>query len=168
MRELPIDFRLPCKIKLRMAETLVENQICNACGVDVRLNALFCYNCGKSVAPEIIVEENDKKDKVSDVWLREKIIENGNKEKSEEKQVLEKSLTAETFADKPIPKPGIQEEAKLKSAATMRRKSTTFQKKTVEVVWEEHENAPNALFIIVALILTLLAAGILFLAMYLK
>lgn len=151
-----------------MAETLVENQICNACGADVRLNALFCYNCGKSVAPQILVEENDPKDKVSDVWLREKIAENGNREKTEEKIELEEFVTVEQIADKPIPKLDIQAEANLKTAAEMRRKSATFQKKTVEVVWQEHDNAPNALFIIAALILTLLAAGILFLAMYLK
>lgn len=146
-----------------MAETVVENQICNACGADVRLNALFCYNCGGSVAPEIVVEETDEKDKISDVWLREKIAENGNKQVE-----LKESLTVEQIADEPIPKPDIQEEAELNSAAATQRKSATFQKKTVEVVWQEHENAPNGLFIVVALILTLFAAGILFLAMYLK
>ena len=153
-----------------MAETVVENQICNACGVDVREGALFCYNCGGAVAPENVVEENDKKDKVSDIWLREKIVENGKNDKITEQpeEESEESLIVETVADKPIPKPNIQAEAKLKSAAAMRRKSATFQKKQVEVVWEEHENAPNALFISVALILTLFAVGIFFLAMYLK
>jgi len=151
-----------------MAETLVENQICNACGVEVREGALFCYNCGGSVASKIVVEETDEKDKVSDVWLREKIAENGNREKIEEKEELEEFVTVEQIADEPIPKPDIQEEATLKSAGAMRRKSATFQKKTVEVVWQEHENAPNVWFFVVALILTLFAAGILFLAMYLK
>ncbi len=152
-----------------MAETLVKNQICNACGADVRLKALFCYNCGSSVAPQIVVEENHKKDEASDAWLREKIIENRKNDKNiDQQKELEESSTIETVTEKPIPKPSIQEEAKLKTAATMRRKSTTFQKKTVEVVWEEHENAPNGWFIVVALILTLFAAGILYLAMYLK
>lgn len=150
-----------------MAETLVKNQICNACGADVRLNAIFCYNCGKSVTAQTVIEENYKKDEVSNVWLREKIGENGNKEKLEEKAELEKPLIVEQTADELIAKPDIPEEVKLRSAATQ-RKSTTFQKKTVEVAWEEHENAPNALFIMVAIILTLLAAGILYLAMYLK
>lgn len=146
-----------------MAETLVENQICNACGADVRDSALFCYNCGGSVASKIVVEETDEKDKVSDVWLREKINENGNKQAE-----LKETLTVEQIAAEPIPKPDIQDEATLKSAGAMRRKSATFQKKTVEVVWQEHENAPNVWFFVVALILTLFAAGILFLAMYLK
>ncbi|MDQ3179077.1 MAG: zinc ribbon domain-containing protein [Acidobacteriota bacterium] len=152
-----------------MAKTFVKNQICNACGVDVRSNALFCYSCGGSVAPQIVVEENNKKDKTSDVRLREKIIENGKNDKNTEQQniEIEKSLIVEQTAEKPIPKPSIHEEAKLKNAASMRRKSATFQKKTVEVIWEEHENAPNALFIMVALILTLFAAGILYLAIYL-
>lgn len=149
-----------------MAETVVENQICNACGVDVREGALFCYNCGGAIASEIIVEEDDKKDKVSDVWLRENIVENGKNDQNTEQS--EEFITLEKTADKPIPKPDIQAEAKLKSAAAMRRKSATFQKKPVEIVWEEHENAPNALFVVVALILSLFAVVIFFLAMYLK
>ncbi len=146
-----------------MAEILVENQICNACGADGRLNALFCYNCGKSVAPEIVVAETDKKDKVNDIWLREKIAENGNMQVA-----LKESLTDERIAEMPIPKPDIQAEATLNSATPTQRKSATFQKKTVEVVWQKHENAPNGWFIIAAVILTIFAVGILLLAMYLK
>ena len=32
-----------------MAETAVEKAVCSACGVDVRDESLFCYNCGGSV-----------------------------------------------------------------------------------------------------------------------
>ena len=95
--------------------------------------------------------------------LREKIAENGKKEKAE----LRETSTLERISDESIPKPDIKEEVKMDSAATQ-RKSATFQKKTVEVVWEEHENAPNGLFIAVALILALFAAGVLLLAMYLE
>lgn len=150
-----------------MAETLVENQICKSCGADVREDALFCYNCGKSVAPEIVAEENHKKDEVSNTLRREKITENGNREKTKDGE-LKEYLPVETVADKPIPKPDMPAEAKLKTTAATRRKSATYQNKTVEVVWEEYENAPNGWFIVAALILTLFAVGIFFLAMYLK
>ena len=148
-----------------MAETIVENQICNACGVDVREGSLFCYNCGGAVASEIEVEKEDKKDKVSDVWLRENLVENGKNDQITNQS--EEFITLEKVDDKPIPKPDIQAEANLKSAAAMRRKSATFQKKQVEVVWEEND-APNASFIVVALILSLFAVAVFFLAIYLK
>ncbi|MBS1792716.1 MAG: hypothetical protein JSS81_02610 [Acidobacteria bacterium] len=70
--------------------------------------------------------------------------------------------------EKPVEKPTIAEEAKLKSAANMRRKAKNFQKKTVEVVWEEPENAPNKWFPLVAIVLILLVVGIFYLAMYLR
>ncbi len=153
-----------------MAETIVENQICNACGADVRTDALFCYNCGGAVATEPVAGDDDKKGKVSDVWLRENIVENGKNDSIPDKQKndSEDSVTSESIFEKPDKKPDMQTEAKLKSAASLRKKSATYQKKQIEVVWEEYENAPNGWFIAVALILTLFAIGVLFLAIYLK
>lgn len=152
-----------------MAETLVENRTCGACGVDVRKGALFCYNCGGSVAPALSVSENHKP--VSDAWFREKIEgENSKEEKPEQIEDVPKTETAvvETI-DEPIEKPDILEEAKLKSAASMRRKAKTFQKKKVEeIVWTGHENAPNGWFILVAVLLTLFAVAIFWAAMILK
>jgi hypothetical protein len=160
---------LPIK---KMAETLVENQVCNACGVDVRENALFCYNCGSSVVLETVVTEINKKDAISHSWLRENIVENGNnKDKSvlpEEKLEKEENSIIRGKAEKPIPKPSRQENAKLKSAANLRRKPKTFKRQKVEIVWEEYEAAPHTLFILAAIILTLFSIGILILAMYLK
>jgi hypothetical protein len=57
---------------------------------------------------------------------------------------------------------------KLKSAASLRRKSKSFQNKKVEIVWEEHENAPNIWFIAVTVVLTIVAGVILYLAVRLK
>jgi hypothetical protein len=150
-----------------MAETLVENRTCSACGVDVRTGALFCYNCGGSVAPELPVAENH----LPDGDFRESVTEEISGE-----EILEpikdipsaKTVFAET-ADKPIEKTGIQEEAKLKSAASLRRKAKTFQKRKIEeIAWTGHENAPNAWFILVALVLTIFAVVIFWLAMRLK
>ena len=44
-----------------MAKTTVENLVCQACGADVRENSLFCYHCGGSVAPELVVALKDRK-----------------------------------------------------------------------------------------------------------
>ena len=132
--------------------TSVENKICKNCGTEIRLNAMFCYHCGGSVAPE--VEKS-----VSDAWFRENINEGKNGDNSAPVAVT---------ADKPIPKPTLVEEPKLKSAASMRRKSKNPTPKRVEIIWEEHQNAPNGWFILAAILLTSLAAGILYLALRLR
>ena len=146
-----------------MAETAVENLICQTCGADARPNALFCYHCGSSVAPELVVALKDRKN-VGNVRFHKIADEEKNGDKSEQiKQTI-----VEEIEDKPILKPSLAEEPKLKSAATMRRRSKSFQPKRVEIIWEEHENAPNGWFIAAAIFLTLFALGILYLAIYLK
>jgi hypothetical protein len=50
----------------------------------------------------------------------------------------------------------------------MRKKSKSIQPKKVEVVWEEHEDAPNIWFILVAIFLTIVAVVILFLALRMR
>jgi len=139
--------------KLRMALTLVKNKVCNACGSDVRPNSLFCYNCGGA----IVVKDSE---------------ENISKEKEPEEKEADKDLIDNNIIIAPEPeKPEtavVEEEPKLKSAAGLRRKPKSIQKKTIEVVWEEHENAPNVWFLAVAIVLVILVATILFLAMYLK
>lgn len=148
-----------------MAEILVENQVCGACEAEVRKGALFCYNCGTSVAPEMEPPANNhKSEKAPDIEVAERITE---KEKVETKPASAEVFT-ETAIKKPDGKPGDLAENKLKSAASMRRKPKTVQQKRVEIVWEEHENAPNIWFILVALLLTLFAAGIWYLAVYLR
>ncbi|MBA2737503.1 MAG: zinc ribbon domain-containing protein [Pyrinomonadaceae bacterium] len=151
-----------------MAEIIVENQICESCGADVRPQALFCYNCGGSVAGQTEkTENNNGNNKIGDRLLRDDIkeevaektqpVESGEVRKIEEKERILK--------DK---KPDVFEEAKLKSAASLRRKAKSFQKKQVEIVWEEPENSSNISLILVALLLTVFAAAIVWLALYLK
>ena len=147
-----------------MAETLVENRICYTCGADVRKGALFCHKCGSAAAPEIPLETKNKN--LSNTWVHQNVAEIGKEAKIEAK---EGSNELPKTKEETTKKPELQEYIQLNSAATMRRKPKTVQKKRVEeVVWQEYENAPNVWFILVALILTLLAVGIFFLARYLK
>ncbi len=151
-----------------MAEIIVENQICSVCDADVRKDALFCYNCGSSVAPEIIAPKADKTDDENQVVIKKDFTENGQKtslKKLKNKQEYETS-SLEEIAGKPIPKPEVQPETKLKSAASLRKKSKVIQKKKVEIIWEEHENAPNVWFILAAILLTIFAGIIMWLALY--
>ncbi len=153
-----------------MAETLVENKVCNACGADIRKDALFCYNCGGSVASDVATSKDDGTDDGNLILQRENIIENGknvNQTKLKNKLENESVLVGE-IAEKQLSKPDIQPESKLKSAAALRKKPKDIQKKKTEIIWEEHENAPNIWFISVAVVLMIFVAVILYLALYLK
>lgn len=139
-----------------MAEVLIENKLCSNCEADVRKGALFCYNCGKSVAPQLPlpVEKNG-----NDVLFRA----------DDSGEEIPAPITTKTNKfDQPIEKPAVAEEPKLKSAASLRKRPKSIQKKRVEIVWEERENTPNVWFLAVALFLTVFALGIWLLAMYLK
>lgn len=150
---------------------LVENQVCDACGADVRKGALFCYNCGGEVASEIVVAKNDKIETIDNTWFQENISkENGTEYKPSKVKTKQevRDISVEEPIAKPIEKSSLNEEAKLKSAAAMRRKSKIIQPKKVEIIWEEHENTSNVWFILVAVFLTIFAAVILFLAIRMK
>ncbi len=168
-----------------MAKTLVEKKLCEACGADIRPGSLFCYNCGGAVQEVLPApEKNNNSKEVSSVWLQGDLAENSELkttqlkkeavEKVEDKPI-EKPIEKPTISEylgkneaQTIEKPLIREDAKLKSAASLRRKAKIYQKKTVEVVWEEPENAPNKWFPIVAILLILFVVGIFYLAMYMK
>jgi uncharacterized Zn finger protein (UPF0148 family) len=144
-----------------MTATIIEEQNCKACGVDIREGALFCYNCGGSVTDDEALSDNNAA--VSDAWFSEEIAEESPEEKS-----AEAAAEAET-KDVVTKKSRLPESTRLRSAAALRRKSKTFQKKKVEeVVWEEYEDSSNSLFVVVAVVLALLTAAIFLLAIYLK
>lgn len=141
-----------------MTETSVKNPTCRHCGADVRPDTQFCYNCGGAIAPE--AESVLKEENAVNSLLRENTVESVNGDSSKQTNKLDIA----DVTGKPIEKP----EVELKSAASMRRKAKVFQPKKVEVIWEEHENAPNARYILVAVMLTIFAAVILYLATILK
>ncbi|MDQ3713892.1 MAG: zinc ribbon domain-containing protein [Acidobacteriota bacterium] len=146
-----------------MAETLVENQVCNHCGADIRPASLFCYSCGSSIATETVVDLKDK-ESIGEARFRRILAEGKNGDKT----VQIKQTIIEESVDKSVARSSVQTETELKSAAEIRRKYKTIQPKRIEIVWEEHSNAPNGWFILAAILLTLTAAGILYLAIYLK
>jgi hypothetical protein len=172
-----------------MAEKVLENRVCKACGADVRPQALFCYNCGASVAPDV-GESNGASGAASSSWRsaggetfneNNREIETKAKKKKSKRETLrpiEKPTVAlEGNFSSPSPPPAVaadaDEQTKLKTAAALRKSvkasPAATKKKTIEVVWEEPDsNAPNIWFIVAALVLTLFAAGILFAALYLK
>ncbi len=187
-----------------MAEKVLENFVCENCGVDIRPQSMFCYNCGGAVS-ETPVEESSGS--ISDAWLKDdftnkskssrkskkslkaerkatldKITENNEAEtesevvseveepkiETVEKEAELKRAEEQLITEKSARQSDIQKEAKLKSAAAMRRKAKSFQAKQVEVVWEEPENSSSVKLVLVVFLLTLFAVGVVVLANYLK
>ena len=152
-----------------MAEIL-EKQVCESCGVDIRPKALFCYNCGSQVASDEAVQaEIEHEKKISNAWFKEELTE----------------TPAVTIASTVKPKVAVEEKVKpeengkktelptdnsikLKSAASLRDRSKLGGKKTVEIEWDEPKSAPNIWFLIVALILAAFAGFILFAMLYIR
>ncbi|HEX8367099.1 MAG TPA: zinc ribbon domain-containing protein [Pyrinomonadaceae bacterium] len=147
-----------------MTENPVENPVCSACGAPVRPQALFCYNCGSSIAPEI--DTSEPRDEIFD----ENKAETQPLAAADENYDAPIGKPSETLVeDKPEKKSPLPAETKLKSAAALRRGARTpAQKKTVEVIWDEPENAPNVWFLVAAFVLALFAVGILLAMLYIR
>jgi len=158
-----------------MAETTIEKRICEACGSEIRSGALFCYHCGGAVENEVKVAAANG-DSVSSGWFRENISDETEAKETTKLDKIEIEDEGEPIK-KPIDVPlesldeksKITPEKKLKSAAEMRRKSRLTQKNRVEeIVWQEHENAPNGWFMIIAVILIFVAGLLFYLAIFVK
>lgn len=151
-----------------MTQTTAENQVCNACGVEVRKGALFCYHCGGSIAPAVAAPKIEKADENKRIPAKKTDTENEEKTKPESlgNSAENESSSVEKIAEKPIPKPELQPENNLRSAASLRKKPKPVQKKKVEIIWQEHENPPNVLFVLAALLLAAFALAVMWLALY--
>lgn len=158
-----------------MADTLVTEKTCNSCGAEIRPNSGFCYSCGSAVAPEAPLAGNVTR-KLSDDWFKGDLVEEKSKKNVSEKTEAE---TVETKTEIQSAEPSDSESSdenapeiatekrdlsKMDSAANLRRRGKSLQKKRVEIVWEEHDNAPNGWFIFIAVLLAALAFGIWFIA----
>jgi hypothetical protein len=158
-----------------MAETTVENQICQICGADVRPGALFCYSCGKAVMqPEKAGKTETTEGGVrTDHWFGDDKEEDEKKFASHTGPIVKPNdkpfvSTNEKPAETNNNKPSAEEKSKLKPAVPNRQKSGVQPKNVVEVVWEKPENAPNLWFILVGIALGIFAVGILWAMLYLR
>ncbi len=157
-----------------------ENQICPSCQAVIRSRALFCYKCGASIVSnssskskkgkrkktaELVsemIEGVEKKEELSNVWFKDKIVEEKDEELKlpEVEQEIVQSMSEEVKIEST---PSIQEKAKLQSAASMRQSAKTIQKNRIEVVWEKPETS-NIRFILGTIIFAAIAFAVVFLA----
>lgn len=152
-----------------MTDSVVQTPVCEACGADIRAGSLYCYNCGGPVAPESVATEKSRtRSAANEAWFRADIVDSKKFETNRLDKKTKKTIVDETPADATTPKPGIAEEAKLRTAASLRRKGKTIERRNVEVVWEEPDPGPNLKFILATVIMLLLVASIYMVASYLK
>ncbi len=163
-----------------MAEIVTDQQICQSCGVEVRQNSMFCYNCGGNVgkfqehspAPHNS-NENGANEPVEtpNSLATSKLVsppqtENFAEIKEEISVIEEKNTEQEIVADDK--KTEKSEEPKLKSAATMRRQTKTAQRQEVEVVWEKPESDSLVRLLLVTLLMLAFVAAVVYFGVYLK
>jgi hypothetical protein len=161
-----------------MAEKILENQFCRACGADVRPNALFCYNCGSQVASdEEVAAEAQNGSKVSSAWYQDsiaemKVTENTKSAASKAIFAAKKKSAPESTAIPFKQETNVGNEKSptdgLKTAASIRKKPNPFLKKKVEVTWEAYDNAPNFWFLLVSIVLAIFAVAILVTMLYIR
>ena len=158
-----------------MAETLADKKKCADCGADVRPGTAFCYNCGTTVRPDEPVA-----DEASNAWFGETLVMERPQEQVTE--VLPASAIQPEIAaaegkateaktevlDIDPTHHSLPVEAGMKSAAGMRRKPKTFQRKEVEVVWEEPEKAPVLKLVLATLVFVLFTIVVFWFAMQMK
>lgn len=155
-----------------MAEKMLENETCQKCGAKARQNSLFCYNCGSAVSPEAVAKVAAK---VGDAKKSENLkVEIGEFDKPKITNKLDEpndkfqTLATNTNKLDAAKKPVVEKEYNLKTAAELRQEAKMGLKKSVEISWEEPENAPNIWFLAAALILTIFAVGILIAMIYIR
>lgn len=147
-----------------MAKKVMDKPLCEACGADIRQGSMFCYNCGGPVTPEAKAQvDKAAAGAPSSVWLKDDLAD-----LPRDTTKLTAPETASVAEEAPEEKRGIYEEAKLKTAASLRRKGKLIARRNVEVVWEEPDSSPDARFILAALVFVLVVIVLFFTANYLK
>ncbi len=170
-----------------MTETGAENDLCTACGVDIRPEALYCYHCGaivETASTPPVPRPNTTA--VSSVWFEEELVSKDPESRDEERaapaqviditdripkpdsDLLAGTENAEQLKIRVKQKTRVRRKPQLTSAAALHRKSSSDRKMEIEVVWQERERSPNIWFIVMSLLVTLLVFGLFLLAMYLK
>lgn len=160
-----------------MSEKNLEKPICQTCGADVRPGALFCFSCGSSV--ETVDSENTGHNGKGHFQLREESIREDSYKNSAADVKIEEIPIERPLEDPfalPVGKNNEAQDRKfaadgklaLKTAASLRKRNRTAQKKKIEVVWEPSRDKANIWFVIAALFFLLVAVGILVAMLYIR
>ena len=147
-----------------MAETLVEKCICVSCGSEVRGGSAFCYNCGESVVPEppppaiLKPPAGTLNGRVNDKTLEF--------HEPELPPVAVPVMPLETPPSPDAPVTELEPERKHTFPA-VRREPRRRTIKTVEVEWVERPPTVTR-FLVAAILIAMLVAGLIAAAAYLR
>lgn len=123
-----------------MARAILEKAVCEKCGVNIRENTQFCYNCGSSVVARPVEDSN------------------GSRVDAETQAAL--NDLAEKFKIDEVT------DDKMAKAAAERKKARIIPRKTKEFVWEPKDEASGRLVFMIALVITVIAMVIVFVAVF--
>ncbi len=129
-----------------MADVVLEKEVCENCGADVRENTSFCYNCGVAV---VLPPETD--DVADDT----------------DEQVDPKTKAAlDDLAERL--KKGEEDDEKLAKAAAERRKARVKQRKPKEYTWEPEDDGVGIKMLIAIGSIVIISGVIVFLLVFWK
>jgi hypothetical protein len=147
-----------------MAETLVEKGICASCGSAVRQDSSFCYNCGESIIPEPLPPAILRPPTGTLNGL-------GSDKTSEFHEPEPPPVTAPVLPleipptpDAPVP---TEEPESKRTFPAARREIRRQPARMIEVEWVEHPPSV-ARFLIAAVVIALMVAGLIAAAAYLR
>ena len=123
-----------------MSRTVVEKAVCENCGVVVRENTLFCYNCGSSVA------EHDPATKP------ENSVDHGR-----ESQIRTRP---DDLVERVKIEPPTEAEKKRAKAAAERKRARVDPRKRRQIVWEPVENVTNRVLLLISLLVAIVTGVI--------
>lgn len=119
-----------------MVEAVAEKQVCAKCGVDVRENTAFCYNCGASVLPSV----------------EEVTLANGAADDVDDRTRAALDDLAEKFKIDP------EEDDRLAKAAAERRQARVSNRKTARYEWQPTDDSPSLVFVVLTVVIVGFAA----------
>jgi uncharacterized Zn finger protein (UPF0148 family) len=135
--------------------TVVDKAVCEKCGVDVRENTLFCYNCGSRVAGIEPIEE--------------RLAEVDKKVQAKDADAADETTAAlEELSERIKIEPPSENEIKRAKAAAERKKARVNPRNTREVIWEPPDDSPNRILLLTSILIAVIAGAIVFVTLYWK
>jgi uncharacterized Zn finger protein (UPF0148 family) len=123
-----------------MTET-IEKAVCESCGVDVRENTLFCYNCGSKLETVTLFETNGS-------------VAVNDRSKAALDELADKLSHGSESADE------------LAAAASERKRTRVTQQKRLEYRWEPRDDSPLLPLVFGAIVFVATLFVVIFLAVW--
>jgi hypothetical protein len=131
-----------------MSDPTIEKENCEKCGVDVRENTQFCYNCGtpRENFAEVVADSSEPV--------------NGNEADVETKAALEGLAAKFKVAD------DTTDNEKLAQAADERRKARVVKRQPKQFVWEPADDISGLGILLFAIFVAVTAGVIVLITLY--